>query len=561
MIAVKHPDAGFMQSRQVLPDLLTGHEPGRDAFHRVPIFSGLKSAFRLKEKVSQSCNNCYTFGALRCWFLVIAIVCLSLAWAAAAPAPSKPNFIFILTDDLGYGDVGCFGQKKIHTPHLDRMAAGGMRFTQHYAGNAVCAPSRCVLLTGQHPGHAFIRDNRELKPEGQEPLPEGTVTLAKLLQQQGYATGVFGKWGLGGPGSSGDPLKQGFDRFYGYNCQRHAHHYYPTSLWDNDRRVVLDNPAFSPYQKLPPGTDAKDPKHYAGFIGKEYAPDLIAEQGRRFIREHRAGPFFLYFATTVPHLALQVPEDSLLEYLGQWPDEPYPGTNAYLPHMAPRAAYAAMITRLDREVGRMMGLVQELGLDERTVFVFTSDNGPLYDQLGGTDTGFFNSAGGFRGRKGSLYEGGIRVPCIVRWKGRIPAGTSADRVTGFEDWLPTFLELAGAKSAIPEGLDGLSFAPTLLGRTQRARPFLYREFPGYGGQQSVRLGDWKGVRQQVAPRGQEGAPQMRIELYDLGQDPGEATEVSARHPRVVSRLERLMRAQHTPSREFPLPALDALSGR
>jgi arylsulfatase A-like enzyme len=491
--------------------------------------------------------------------LAISTVFLSFSWGAAAPAPSKPNIIFILADDLGYGDVGCFGQRKIRTPRLDRMAADGMRFTQHYAGNAVCAPSRCVFLTGKHPGHAFIRDNRELKPEGQEPLPEGTVTLAKLLKAQGYATGVFGKWGLGGPGSSGDPLKQGFDRFFGYNCQRHAHNYYPTSLWDNERRVALDNPAFAPYQKLPPDADAKEPRSYSGFAGKQYAPDLIAEQGRRFIRENRNRPFFLYFATTVPHLALQVPQDSLAEYQGQWPDEPYRGTNGYLPHIAPRAAYAAMITRLDREVGRMLDLVQELGLDEQTVFVFTSDNGPLYDRLGGTDSGFFDSANGFRGRKGSVYEGGIRVPCIVRWKGRMVAGATADRVTGFEDWLPTFLELAGAKSAIPKDVDGISFAPTLLGRKQGARPFLYREFPAYGGQQSVRLGDWKGVRQQLAPRAQDGQPQMPIELYDLRKDPGETTEVSARHPNVVARIERLMREQHTPSKKFPFPALDALS--
>jgi arylsulfatase len=323
--------------------------------------------------------------------------------------------------------------------------------------------------------------------------------------------------------------------------------------------VALDNPAFSPYQKLAPDADAKDPRSYAGFSGKQYAPDLIAEQARRFIRENSNRPFFLYFATTVPHLALQVPPDSLAEYQGQWLDEPYRGTNNYLPHVAPRAAYAAMITRLDREVGRMLDLVKELGLDEQTVFVFTSDNGPLHGRFGGTDSAFFDSANGFRGRKGSLYEGGIRVPCIVRWKGRIAAGATADRVTGFEDWLPTFLELAGARSAIPKDLDGLSFAPTLLGRKQGARRFLYREFPAYGGQQSVRLGDWKGVRRQLVPSAKSGNPQMQIELYDLSKDPGETTEVSARHPGLVAQIERLMSEQHVPSKEFPFPALDARS--
>ena len=491
--------------------------------------------------------------------LVILFALPLLAWNAAVAAPNsatRPNLIFLLADDLGYADLGCFGQKKIRTPNLDRLAAEGMRFTQHYSGNAVCAPSRCVLMTGRHPGHAFIRDNKEVQPEGQMAIPENTVTLARLLQQQGYATGAFGKWGLGGPGSAGDPLKQGFDRFYGFNCQRRAHNYFPTNLWDNDRRVPLNNPAFSPYQRLPADADANAAESYQGFTGKDYAPDLIAEQARRFIREHQARPFFLYFPTTVPHLALQVPEDSLAGYLGQWPDPPYRGTNGYLPHRSPRAAYAAMITRMDREVGRLMDLVKELNLDERTVFVFTSDNGPTYNRLGGTDSEFFQSANGFRGLKGSLYEGGFRVPLIVRWKGRITAGTTSERVTGFEDWLPTLLELVGAGRAVPKAIDGISFARTLLGQPQEPRPFLYREFPGYGGQQSVRVGDWKGIRQKLVPRGKDAKPQMRVELYDLSKDPGETNDVSAQHPDVVALIERFMHEQHTPSKEFPFPALD-----
>jgi arylsulfatase A len=482
----------------------------------------------------------------------------SIATVHAAPA-HPPNVIFILADDLGYAELGCYGQKRIHTPHLDRLAEGGMRFTQHYSGNAVCAPSRCVLLTGRHPGHAWVRDNREAKPEGQEPLPAGTTTLAALLRQQSYATAAMGKWGLGGPGTSGDPLKQGFDRFFGYNCQRHAHNYYPTSLWDNERRIPLNNPPFSPYQKLATDGDPNAPASYAKFTGKDYAPDLIAEQARRFIRANKDRPFFLYFATTVPHLALQVPEDSLAEYRGQWPDPPYTGTNGYLPHRTPRAAYAAMVTRLDREVGRFMELVKELGLEERTMVVFTSDNGPTYDRLGGSDSGFFQSAGPFRGLKGSLYEGGIRVPLIVAWKGHVPPGTTSDRVAGFEDWLPTILELAGASSAVPRGLDGFSFAPTLLGRPQAPRPFLYREFPSYGGQQSVRVDQWKGIRQRLNPRGPQARPERRIELYDLAADPGETRDVSGQHPEMVAQIERLMREQHVPSGEFPFPALDAMT--
>ncbi len=488
--------------------------------------------------------------ALAGLFLSIGIVALATA------AEPRPNIIFIVADDLGYGDIGAFGQKKIRTPNLDRLASEGMHFTQHYSGNAVCAPSRCVLMTGLHPGHAFIRDNREMKPEGQLPLPPETVTLPRLLQKAGYTTGAFGKWGLGPPGSTGDPLKQGFDRFYGYNCQRAAHNYYPTNLWDDNRRVMLTNPEFSPYQKLSPQDDPNDPRCYARFSGTEYAPDLIAEQARRFIREHKDRPFFLFFPTTVPHLALQVPEDSLAEYLGKWPEEPYKGGNGYLPHRAPRAAYAAMITRLDREIGRMVDLVRDLGLEQKTIFVFTSDNGPLYDQLGGTDEDFFQSAGGLRGRKGSLYEGGFRVPLLVRWKGRIKPGTVSDRVTGFEDWLPTILELVGARNQTPDCVDGISFARTLLGKRQPPRSLLYREFPGYGGQQCLRTGDFKAVRVSLSPKAKGEKPEVHTELYDLHKDPRESVNLAARRTKLLRRLERLMAEQHTPSTEFPFPVLD-----
>ncbi|HVX63524.1 MAG TPA: arylsulfatase, partial [Pirellulales bacterium] len=415
---------------------------------------------------------------------------------AAAPAKRRPNIVFIMADDLGYGDLGCYGQTKIRTPNVDRLAAEGMRFTAMYAGCNVCAPSRCVLMSGKHPGHAYIRNNRGgvgqdgKRTEGQEPVPPGELKLPLTLHKLGYVQGGFGKWGLGPIGSTGDPLNQGFDRFFGYNCQAVAHNYYPTHLWDNDRRLPLNNPEFSAHQKLPEGADLDDPATYARFSGHDFAPDMITEQALQFMRENRDRPFFLYYPTTVPHLALQVPEDSLKEYEGKFPEQPYPGGHAYLPHRTPRAAYAAMVTRMDREVGRIMQLAKELGLDDQTIFVFTSDNGPLYDQLGGTDEEFFNSAGGFRGRKGSFYEGGFREPGIVRWNGKIAAGTVSDRVVGFEDWLPTLLELIGAKDAIPAGTDGISFAPTLLGHKQEPRPFLYRESPGYGGQQSVRVGDW-----------------------------------------------------------------------
>ena len=486
-------------------------------------------------------------------FLPRIVLLLIFGLAAAAGAAERgPNVIFVLADDLGYGDLGAYGQEKIRTPNIDRLAAEGMRFTQHYSGSPVCAPSRCVLMTGRHPGHAVIRDNREMKPEGQFPLPEGAFTVPRAFQQKGWRTGAFGKWGLGGPGSSGDPLRQGVDRFFGYNCQRVAHNYYPTSLWDNASALPLNNPAFVAHQELPAGVDGTDPESYAQFSGKDYAPDLIAEQALRFIRENKARPFFLYFPTTVPHLALQVPTGSLAEYRGKFPEEPYTGDRRYLPHLTPRAAYAAMITRLDREIERMMQTVSELGLDLETIFVFTSDNGPLYDKLGGTDTEFFNSASGLRGRKGSLYEGGVRVPCIVRWKGRVRAGTVSDRVTGFEDWAPTLLELCGNADAIPKEIDGISFAPTLLGKEQPERPFLYREFPAYGGQQSVRAGDWKAVRQNLRRPGAA----VVTELYNLAKDPTESLDLAEKETEKLAELERILSEQHVPSREFPLGAID-----
>ncbi len=475
--------------------------------------------------------------------------------------PPRPNFIFILADDLGYGDLGCYGQTKIRTPNIDRLAAEGLRFTQHYAGNAVCAPSRCVLMTGKHPGHAWVRDNRSHPPEGQEPLPAEEITLPKLLQSAGYVTGGFGKWGLGGPGTSGDPLRQGLHRWFGYNCQALAHNFYPTYLWDNDRKATLDNPEFPAHDTFRPDEDPNDPKSYRRFQGKQYSADLIAEEARRFIRENKDRPFFCYFPTTVPHLALQVPDDSLQEYLGRWDDPPYKGGKGYIPHFSPRAAYAAMITRMDREVGRLVDLVRELGLEEKTVFVFTSDNGPLsgfHQGFAGTDARFFNSSGGLRDGKGSLYEGGIRVPGIVRWRGVIRSGAVSHRVTGFEDWLPTILELAGQQAAIPPGIDGISFAPTLRGEQQPERPFLYREFPAYGGQQSVRVGTWKLVRRNLLPRKKEAAQGLKptLELYDLATDPQEERNLADTHPEVVARLMQIMNQQHTPSRQFPFPALD-----
>ncbi len=494
-------------------------------------------------------------------FIAVFVLSWSCLNAATGAESSRPNIVFILADDLGYGEIGCFGQTKIKTPHLDKLAAEGMRLTQHYSGNAVCAPSRCVLMTGKHPGHAFIRDNRSTPPEGQYPIPSETVTLPKLLGKAGYVCGGFGKWGLGGPGSAGEPLKQGMNRFFGFNCQAVAHNHYPTYLWDNDKKVPLNNPEFSAHQPLAKDLDPRDPASYSQFTGKEFAQDRIMEQALKFVRDNHERPFFLYVPSTIPHVAIQVPDDSLNEYLGQFEETPYVGNKGYLPHRTPRAAFAAMITRLDRDVGRIVALVRELGLEENTLFVFSSDNGPLdhaYQGFAGTDGRFFNSAGPLRGQKGSLYEGGFRVPTIACWKGKIPAGTTRERVSGFEDWLPTLVEIAGAKDSTPKEIDGISLLPTLLGQPQPERPFLYREFPSYGGQQIVRIGDWKGVRQSLKPNGKGKEPSLKIELYNLKNDIGETKDVAAEHPDIIAQMENLMREQHTPSAEFPLPALDRL---
>ncbi len=454
-------------------------------------------------------------------------------FAMGAPPPArKPNFVFILGDDLGYAELGCYGQEKIKTPNIDRLAGEGIRFNQNYSGSPVCAPSRCVLLTGLHSGHAFVRDNREIKPEGQLPLTAGTVTLAKLLKEEGYATAAVGKWGLGFPGSEGVPEKQGFDLFFGYNCQRQAHNYYPKYLWKNDRKIELE------------GNDA-------GLTGKQYAPDLFEEEAMDFIRSHKDRPFFLHFVTTVPHLALQVPEDSLEEYTGKWDDPPYDGKNGYLPQKHPRAAYAAMVTRMDRSVGRIIALLKQLGLDRDTIVMVSSDNGSTY-KIGGYDPDFFKGTGSFRSNKGSVYEGGIRVPLIVRWTGRIKPGRTTDHVAALQDVLPTLLEAAGAAPRIPAGIDGVSFLPTLLGTgRQSEHEYLYMEFPAYGGQQMVRLGNWKGVRQNLLKN-----PAAPIELYDLAADVGEKIDLAPKNPEIVEKIRRIMHRARRPSKEFPFPALD-----
>jgi arylsulfatase len=436
--------------------------------------------------------------------------------------------VLIVADDLGSAELGCYGQKIIKTPNVDKLAANGAKFTRFYAGNAVCAPSRCALMTGKHMGHATIRNNREVKPEGQHPINATDVTVAELLKAKGYTTGAMGKWGLGMFGSTGDPLKHGFDLFYGYNCQRHAHSHYPTYLYRNAERFDL------------PGN--------TGDTGPSYTQDLFEQEAVRFIEVNRAKPFFLYLPFIVPHVAVQVPEDSLAEYKGKLGDDPaYDGSKGYRPHPAPHAAYAAMVTRMDRSVGRIVDKLKAAGLADNTLVIFTSDNGPTHN-VGGADSTFFHSAGTLRGLKGSVYEGGIRVPFVAYWPGTIKPGTVVDTRLYFPDVLPTLCELTGATP--PAGIDGLSFAPALRGEAQKGHDFLYWEFPAYTGQQAVTAGDWKAVRQGLANG------MLKTELYDLAKDPNEVTDVAAANPDVLARMEKLLKEQHVPNPEFPLPTID-----
>lgn len=496
-------------------------------------------------------------------FLLTVVTVQSRALQAAELQAAKedgkrpPNIVFLIADDLGYGELGCFGQEIIRTPYLDKLASQGMKLTRHYAGNPVCATSRCVLMTGRHPGHATIRNNREWKPEGQWPIDDGDVTIAELLREAGYVSGGYGKWGLGGPDTAGRPLNQGFKHFFGYNCQRVAHNFYPTFLRNDGEKFPLDNVDFSAHQKLPKDADPNDPASYERYAGNDFSADIIAERARQFVREYADQPFFLYYPTTVPHLAIQVPEDSTDEYVDVIKDDPpYPGGHGYLPHFRPRKAYAGMITRMDRDIGKLLDLLDELKLSENTIVVFTSDNGPTYDRLGGSDSEFFASASGMRGLKGSMYDGGVRVPTIVRWPGRTEAGSKSDYLSGFEDWLPTLSAIAGVESVV--GTDGVDLSGVLEGETVKEREFLYREFPGYGGQQAVWSGKWKAIRQDLMrPKTIQNG--IVTELYDLEGDFAETTNVADEHPDVLAKLEAIMSREHTPSELFPIKALDAKS--
>jgi arylsulfatase A-like enzyme len=451
-----------------------------------------------------------------------------------------PNIIYIYADDLGYGELGSYGQQKIKTPHLDRMAGEGVRFTQHYASSPVCAPSRAMLMTGKHGGHSYIRGNYELGgfadsvEGGQMPLPEGTFTVAHLLKKAGYTTALFGKWGLGMVGTSGTPLKQGFDHYYGYLDQKQAHNFYPTHLWENDRWDSLENPFIYVHRSLDPAkaTDAD----FESFKGKVHSQGLITDKALQFMEQHKAKPFFMYVPYTLPHLSLQVPDAYVDRYKGQFDEQPYYGQNGYAAHKYPRSAYAAMITYLDDQVGRILEGLRKLGLEKNTLVLFSSDNGATFSKA--VEITFFNSNGGLRGAKMDLYEGGIREPFIARWPGRIEAGRTSDHVSVQYDVMATLAELTGQKVAYT---DGVSFLPELLGNTksQQQHAYLYFEYPENGGQVAIRMGEWKGVRTGVKKNRQVG-----WQIYNLRTDPKETTNLAEQQPELVKTFDAIVQKEH-----------------
>jgi arylsulfatase A-like enzyme len=473
--------------------------------------------------------------------------------------PQKPNIIYILADDLGYGELGAYGQQTIQTPHIDALASNGMLFTQHYSGAPVCAPARYMLMTGKHPGHARIRGNDEWASrgevwnyakavedpnlEGQRPILNETVTLGEMLQEAGYKTAVVGKWGLGAPLTEGIPTKNGFDFFYGYNCQRQAHQLYPKHLWKNEQKVWLDNALVAPGTKLDSTADIYDINSYKKYNQVDYAPALMQEEVLEFIEANQKEPFFMYYASPLPHLPLQVPHEYVQKYVDVLGDEePYVGNRGYFPNRYPNAAYAGMITYLDDQVGEIIAKLKELDLYDNTIIIFTSDNGPSY--TGGMDPEKFNSAGpflnGYGRGKGFTYEGGIRVPMIASWPGNIAAGSTTDHISAFWDVMATFGELVDA--TVPEDTDGISFLPSLLGKgDQEIHDFLYWEFPSYQGQQAVRMGDWKGIRKNIFKGN------MKLELYNLSNDPMELRDVADSNPELVATMEAIMEQEHTPA--------------
>ncbi|MET2984306.1 arylsulfatase [Aureibaculum conchae] len=484
-----------------------------------------------------------------------------------------PNIIYILADDLGYGELGAYGQEKIETPNIDGLAKSGMLFTQHYSSAPVCAPARYMLLTGKHSGRAYIRGNDEWRErgkvwdykemikdstlEGQRPIPSNTSLFPKKLKEIGYTTGIVGKWGLGAPHTDAIPTKMGFDYFYGYNCQRQAHTYYPVHLYENENRVYLNNDTIAPNTKLAKGANPNDPESYANYNLNDYAPDLMFDKITKFVDENKEKPFFLYWASPIPHNPIQAPQrwvDYYKEKFGK--EEPYLGNRGYFPHPNPRAGYAAQISYLDENVGKLIDQLKAEGIYDNTLIIFTSDNGVTFS--GGTDGPYFNSSGQFgeeygRG-KGFVYEGGIRVPMIASWKGHIKEGTQTNLISAHYDVMATVAELTGQKR--PEDTDGISFLPTLLGENdkQKKHEFLFWEFPEYGGQVAIRMGDWKVIRQNLKNKKKEPT----LELYNLKEDPQELNNIAEKHPEILEKAAKIFSEEHEDSEieRFRIPLIE-----
>jgi arylsulfatase A len=478
---------------------------------------------------------------------------------AQNPPPSRPNIVFILADDLGYGELGCYGQEKIQTPNLDRLARGGMKLTQHYAGAPVCAPSRCVLLTGKQLHRAKIRGNRDSGKggpfPGQWPLSEESQTIPEILKQAGYTTGGFGKWGLGPTDSGGSPMKQGFDRFFGYNCQRNAHSYFPAFLDDNEHTLRLNSRPIAAHQK--PQEPDVSAERYRSDV---YAPDRILVEAIEFIDHHRDRPFFLYLPFIEPHVAMHPPAEWVDRYPLKWDEAtgPYRGENGYLPHPRPRAAYAAMISHLDDHVGKIIEALEHRGLMENTLIVFTSDNGPTHGgsdprfSIGGAGCEFFGSTGGLKGYKGSCYEGGLRVPCILHWPSVIQAGTVSPFLCGFADWLITLSQVAHAPAIPDTDHDGISLLPLMLGKELPPRkPALIWDFTEYGGIVAIRQGNLKAIR-----RGLQTSQPAAWELYNIAEDPHEAHNLAAGNGESIGRLEAEFMQTRCVEPDFPNPVYD-----
>ncbi len=474
---------------------------------------------------------------------------------------SRPNIIYILADDLGYNELGVYGQNQIETPNIDALAVNGMKFTQHYSGAPVCAPARTTFLTGLHSGKASIRGNDEWEErgdvwnfratlidstlEGQRPIPESTFTIGTMLKDQQYTTAIIGKWGLGAPHTHGIPQRHGFDYFFGYNCQRQAHTYYPVHLWENENKIILKNDTIPPHTRLVPGADPFDLNSYSPFQLEEYASDLMFDKLTEFVtlQKHNQNPFFLYWATPIPHVPLQAPQkwiDYYLEKFGK-EEEPYLGENSYFPTRYPKATYAAMISHLDEQVGLLVAQLKETGQYDNTLIIFTSDNGPTY--AGGVNPDWFQSAKPFKGNfgfgKGFLSEGGIRVPFIASWPGMIKPGSVSHHVSANYDILPTIADILDI--SIPKNLDGLSMLPSLLGKKQLKHAYLYWEFAENDGQMAIRLGNFKALR-----RNMHGG-NLKWELFDLSKDPSEMNDIAEINPRIIKKIEKISKKEHTVS--------------